>query len=251
MGKLHDTFLTAEQAGHWIIEHSPDNPTTVSDVSEDLESVKKDIDEIDSELADLKQQYLLSVLDGKPFNVVLDDFANWLADVDRKLSKAKKLSASYSVVSKQNDKLQIIKNELKQLEPVHEFIANKTEEKAAEVAPDANIPKKLSQLKLYWTAVSEKLSNRENIIAGLLPAAEKQKLCKEKFVSYKNTVEQKLRAIRPVPAEEHEVRQQHNTLQVRFYLARFILRLEFDVCCSTNTACNVGKPSSMQKSMTM
>jgi hypothetical protein len=73
-----------------------------------LESAKKDIDEVDGELADLKQQYQLSVLDSKPFNVVLDDFANWLADVDRKLTKEKKLSAAYPVVSKQNDKLQVI-----------------------------------------------------------------------------------------------------------------------------------------------
>ena len=108
MGKLHDTFKTAEQAGQWIIEHSPDNPTTVSEVSDDLESAKKDIDEVDRELADLKQQYQLSVLDSKPFNVVLDDFANWLADVDRTLTKEKKLSAAYPVVSKQNDKLQVM-----------------------------------------------------------------------------------------------------------------------------------------------
>ena len=107
MGKLHDTFKTAEQAGQWIVEHSPDNPTTVSDVSDELESVKKDIDKVDQELANLKQQYQLSVLDGKPFNVVLDDFANWLADVDRKLTKAKELSASHPVVLKQNDKLQV------------------------------------------------------------------------------------------------------------------------------------------------
>jgi hypothetical protein len=47
-------------------------------------------------------------LDSKPFNVVLDDFANWLADVDRKLTKQKKLSAAYPVVSKQNNKLQVM-----------------------------------------------------------------------------------------------------------------------------------------------
>ena len=108
MDKLHDTFKTAEQAGQWIIEHSPDSPTTVFDVSDELQSVKKDVDEVDRELADLKQQYQLRVLDSKPFNVVLDDFANWLADIDRKLTKAKKLSAAYPVVSKQNDKLQVM-----------------------------------------------------------------------------------------------------------------------------------------------
>ena len=108
MDTLHDTFKTAEQAGQWIIEHSPDSPTTVFDVSDELQSVKKDVDEVDRELADLKQQYQLRVLDSKPFNVVLDDFANWLADIDRKLTKAKKLSAAYPVVSKQNDKLQVI-----------------------------------------------------------------------------------------------------------------------------------------------
>jgi hypothetical protein len=108
MGKLHDTFKTAEQAGEWIIEHSPDSPATVSEVSDELESVKKNVDEVDRELADLKQQYQLRVLDSKPFNVVLDDFANWLADVDRKLTKQKKLSAAYPVVSKQNDKLQVM-----------------------------------------------------------------------------------------------------------------------------------------------
>lgn len=107
MNKLHDTFRTAEQAGQWIIEHSPDNPTTVSDVTDKLKSVKSDIGEVDRELAELKQQYQLSVLDKKPFNVVLDDFANWLADIDRKLSKAKEVSAAYSVVSKQSNKLQV------------------------------------------------------------------------------------------------------------------------------------------------
>jgi hypothetical protein len=63
--------------------------------------------------------------------------------------------------------------------------------------------------------VAEKLGNRENVISGLLPAAEKLKLTKEKFVAHKNTVEQKLHAIQPVAAEETEVRKQHDTLQVR------------------------------------
>ena len=108
MDKLQDTFKTAEQAGQWIIEHSPDNPTTVYEVTDELKSVKKGISEVDDELAELKQQYQLSVLESKPFNVVLDDFANWLADVDRKLTKAKEPSAAYPVVLKQNDKLQVI-----------------------------------------------------------------------------------------------------------------------------------------------
>ena len=253
MNKLQDTFKTAEQAGEWIIEHSPDSPATVSEVSDELESVRKDVDEVGRELADLKEQYHLKVLDSKPFNVVLDDFANWLADVDRKITKEKKLSAAYPVVLKQSDKLQVmlkcvevqvhqwaagcvqfkgvrsrsifqtstriyflqvIKCELQQLKPIQEYIENKAEEQTSETEGDENIPKKLSQLKRYWTSVAEKIRNRENVISGLLPAAEKLNSTKEKFVAQKNTVEQKLHAIQPVAAEEAEVQKQCDTLQV-------------------------------------
>lgn len=107
MVKVHDTYKTAEHAGLWIIEHSPDSPATVSEVESDLGDVKRDIDDLDQELTTLKQQYQLSVLESKPFNAVVDDFAKWLADIDRKLVKAKPLSAAYPVVSKQDVKLQV------------------------------------------------------------------------------------------------------------------------------------------------
>lgn len=102
------------------------------------------------------------------------------------------------------------------MKPIHEYIENKAEEQTSEseATPNANIPKKLSQLKRYWTAVAEKLGNRENAVSALLPAAQKQRSTKEKFVAHKITVEQKLHAIQPVLADENEARKQHDTLQV-------------------------------------
>ena len=107
MIKLRDTYKTAEQAGHWIIERSPDSPSIVSEVNSDLGEVKKDIDDLDNELVELKQQYQLSILESEPVDGVVEDFAKWLTDVDRKLMKAKPLSAAYPEVSKEDEKLQV------------------------------------------------------------------------------------------------------------------------------------------------
>ena len=109
------------------------------------------------------------------------------------------------------------------MKPVHEYIENKAEEETSETeaTPDANIPKKLSQLKLYWTVVTEKLTKRESVISGLLHAAQRQCSAKEKFIAHKNAVEKKMHAVQPVPAEENEVRKQHDTLQVSAGVKRF------------------------------
>ena len=108
MVKVHDTYKTAEQAGNWIIEHSPDSPSTVSEVNDQLKETKKSVNDLDRELCELKQQYQLSDLERKPLEVVVDDFAKLLTDVDRKLMKMKPISASSPVATKQNEKLQVM-----------------------------------------------------------------------------------------------------------------------------------------------
>lgn len=52
------------------------------------------------------------------------------------------------------------------------------------------------------------------MISAILPVAEKQVATRDQFVARKNAVEQKLHAIQAVPAQEDDVRKQHDTLQV-------------------------------------
>lgn len=107
--KLHETFNTAEQAGKWVIEHSPDNLTTIARVCDELESLQKEMDDTNGQLLDLHRLYQATGLDNKPLSVILDDFANMLAAIDKKISRAKKLSVLQPTLLKQNDRFKVRK----------------------------------------------------------------------------------------------------------------------------------------------
>lgn len=111
--------------------------------------------------------------------------------------------------------MQEVKNEMKKLKPVYEYIEMKNNEMTTEQIGDEDIMnKKISQLKLYWAKVDEKLKTRENVLSVLLPATDKHRSTKTKFLSRKKTVELKINAIQAVPAEATQVLKQYRTLQV-------------------------------------
>ena len=113
----------------------------------------------------------------------------------------------------------MIKSELLQLQPIYEYIDSKVASLQTEKQPESDIKivvKKLSKLKLYWSTVEERAQSRESVITVLLPASEKWYTTRQKFVAQKSTVEQKMNAIQPVPADDASLRKQHSILQVTF-----------------------------------
>ena len=195
----------------YITMECPHDVTVVSEVQTVYQNMKKPFDETALK-ADVRLNRLRNALaQSQKFQEAFDDFLDNVSHIDERLTNEKPVSAKLETVKEQKTEHAQVHNDVVQLEPVFAQICTSADEVLEEAEPGKDkdeLKKKIDDVKERFKDLKEKSEAREKVLEDEVELTEKFDEQHKPFNSWLDTIEPKIKDLRPLPCEEDSLNRQ-------------------------------------------
>ena len=195
--------------GKLLIENSNENPLVVADVQGKLTKVRVQLDRLDARIEQrhaILQNILLQI---QVYDVMLNEFATKLGNMEDEVSNFRPISAILEIVSEQREHIKHnIGDNIPRKQPVFEKILEDGNEMLERMEPGAEKEEqqeKLEKMNSRWNDVKNKTSELKRQVEEVYEASQKYDRQAGVFKDWLQKAENKVSKIHPVSCDEMEL----------------------------------------------
>ena len=195
----------------YITMECPYDVTVVSEVQTRYQNMKKPFDETALKV-DVRLNRLRSALaQSQKFQEAFDDFLDKMAHLEERAADKRPVSAKLETVKEQKTEHAQLHNDIVQLEPVFAQICNSADEVLENAEPGEEkdqLKDKIDDAKKRFNDMKENSEKRSQVLEDEVELTEKFDEQHKPFASWLDTIEPKVKDLRPLPCEEESLERQ-------------------------------------------
>ncbi|EDO29907.1 predicted protein [Nematostella vectensis] len=207
---------TMAETGEWIIRQNNDNEEVISEVKSSISNARSSVDEVSVRLRDRRRRLETALTEKERVYDTLGNFEKRVVKVDKKLHRAKPVSAEYVVIKEQRVSHEVVVKEVSLLNPISKYIFPAAQNLILEAPPGAekdSLENRVSATQTLWVEVKEKSHGRHQVIESVFPSAQNYDDAYRALIIWMKDAESRVINLSPVSCDQDALNKQKKVLQ--------------------------------------